>query len=208
MAYQLPQLKYSYDALEPYIDAKTMEIHHSKHHNTYVTKLNEALAGKPELEKKTPEELIANLLSVPEEIRTVVRNNGGGHINHTLFWNCLSPKGGGQPNGELAMAMKNDLGGFEPFKEKFTKAAAGFVGSGWTWLCVRDANLVIYSTLNHDNPIMDINDLEGTPILVLDIWEHAYYLKFQNRRPEYIAAFWNVVDWPAVEKRFLAAKDL
>jgi len=202
MAHQLPALPYAYNALEPHIDAQTMEIHHSKHHNTYVTNLNKALESAPELANKSVEELISDLGSVPESIRTAVRNNGGGHANHSLFWTILSPNGGGQPSGALAQAIDSELGGFEKFKEAFSNAAATRFGSGWAWLAVgKDGKLKVYSLPNQDSPLME----GDTPILGLDVWEHAYYLKYQNRRPEYIAAFWNVVNWPEVEKRYEAA---
>lgn len=203
MAFQLPALPYSNDALEPHIDAQTMEIHHDRHHNTYVTNLNAALENAPELQNKSLEELLTNLDSVPESIRTAVRNNGGGHANHSMFWEIIGPNGGGAPAGALAQAIDSELGGFDKFKEDFAKAAAGRFGSGWAWLVVgKDGKLAITSTPNQDNPIM-----EGqTPVLGLDVWEHAYYLKYQNKRPDYIAAFWNVVNWDEVGKRYDAAK--
>ncbi|MEI0739614.1 superoxide dismutase [Paenibacillus sp. JTLBN-2024] len=203
MAFQLPALPYSNDALEPHIDAQTMEIHHDGHHNTYVTNLNAALENAPELQNKSLEELLTNLDSVPESIRTAVRNNGGGHANHSMFWEIIGPNGGGAPTGALAQAIDSELGGFDKFKEDFAKAAAGRFGSGWAWLVVgKDGKLAITSTPNQDNPIM-----EGqTPVLGLDVWEHAYYLKYQNKRPDYIAAFWNVVNWDEVGKRYDAAK--
>ena len=202
MAYSLPQLPYEYDALEPHIDKETMNIHHTKHHNTYVTNLNAALEGQEELSAKSLEDLLANIDSVPENIRTAVRNNGGGHANHTLFWEILSPNGGGQPQGELADAITAKFGSFETFKEEFAKAATTRFGSGWAWLTVKDGELELYSTANQDSPLM-----EGkTPILGLDVWEHAYYLNYQNRRPEYIASFWNVVNWDEVSKRYASAK--
>ena len=202
MAYSLPQLPYEYDALEPHIDKETMNIHHTKHHNTYVTNLNAALEGQEELSAKSLEDLLANIDSVPENIRTAVRNNGGGHANHTLFWEILSPNGGGQPQGELADAITAKFGSFETFKEEFAKAATTRFGSGWAWLTVKDGELELYSTANQDSPLM-----EGkTPILGLDVWEHAYYLNYQNRRPEYINSFWNVVNWDEVSKRYTAAK--
>ncbi len=203
MAYTLPQLPYPYDALEPHIDAQTMEIHHTKHHQTYITKVNDALKDSPELAAKTVEDLISDLAAVPENIRTAVRNNGGGHANHTLFWTILSPNGGGKPSGDLAAAIENELGGFDKFKEDFTKAATTRFGSGWAWVCVsKDGKLQVCSTPNQDSPLMEGN----TPVLGLDVWEHAYYLKYQNRRPDYIAAFWNVVNWEEVAKRYAAAK--
>ncbi|WP_455662398.1 superoxide dismutase [Pradoshia sp.] len=202
MAYSLPQLPYEYDALEPHIDKETMNIHHTKHHNTYVTNLNAALEGHEDLAGKSLEELLANIESVPESIRTAVRNNGGGHANHSLFWELLSPNGGGEPTGELAEAIKAKFGSFESFKEEFAKAATTRFGSGWAWLTVKDGELELYSTANQDSPLM-----EGkTPILGLDVWEHAYYLNYQNRRPEYIASFWNIVNWDEVSKRYASAK--
>ncbi|MGG1452543.1 superoxide dismutase SodA [Bacillus licheniformis] len=202
MAYKLPELPYAYDALEPYIDKETMNIHHTKHHNTYVTKLNEAVAGKQDLESKSVEELVANLDAVPENIRTAVRNNGGGHANHSLFWKLLSPNGGGAPTGELAEAINSKFGSFDQFKEDFAAAAAGRFGSGWAWLVVNNGELEITSTPNQDSPLS-----EGkTPILGLDVWEHAYYLNYQNRRPDYIKAFWNVVNWDEVARLYSEAK--
>ncbi|QFK72206.1 superoxide dismutase [Pradoshia sp. D12] len=202
MTYSLPQLPYEYDALEPHIDKETMNIHHTKHHNTYVTNLNNALEGQETLAAKSLEDLLADIDSVPESIRTAVRNNGGGHANHTLFWNILSPNGGGQPEGELADALTAKFGSFENFKEEFAKAATTRFGSGWAWLTVKDGELELSSTANQDSPLM-----EGkTPILGLDVWEHAYYLNYQNRRPEYINSFWNVVNWDEVSKRYAAAK--
>lgn len=202
MAHQLPALPYANNALEPHIDEQTMMIHHDRHHNTYVTNLNAALESAPELQSKSVEDLIADLDSVPESIRTAVRNNGGGHANHSLFWEVIGPNGGGQPSGKLADAINNELGGFDKFKEDFSKAATTRFGSGWAFLAV-DANgkLSVYSLPNQDSPLM-----EGkTPVLGLDVWEHAYYLKYQNKRPEYIAAFFNVVNWSEVEKRYEAA---
>lgn|SRR5690606_207453 len=202
MAYELPQLPYGYDALEPHIDKETMNIHHTKHHNTYVTNLNKALEGHEDLASKSVEELIANLDAVPESIRTAVRNNGGGHANHSLFWTLLSPNGGGAPSGSLAEAINNKFGSFDTFKEEFQAAGAGRFGSGWAWLVVNNGELEITSTPNQDSPLS-----EGkTPILGLDVWEHAYYLKYQNRRPEYMSAFWNVVNWDEVQKLYDAAK--
>ncbi|CAG9608149.1 superoxide dismutase [Pseudoneobacillus rhizosphaerae] len=202
MAFELPQLPYAYEALEPHIDKETMNIHHSKHHNAYVTNLNNALAGNEELLSKSVEEVIANLDAVPEAARTAVRNNGGGHANHTLFWQILSPNGGGAPTGELADAINNKFGSFESFKEEFAKAATTRFGSGWAWLAVNNGELEVTSTPNQDSPVM-----EGkTPILGLDVWEHAYYLKFQNRRPDYISTFWNVVNWEEVSNRYQNAK--
>jgi superoxide dismutase, Fe-Mn family len=202
MAFELPQLPYAYDALEPHIDKETMNIHHTKHHNAYVTNLNVALEGNQELLGKTVEEVIANLEAVPEAVRTAVRNNGGGHANHTLFWQVLSPNGGGAPTGELADAITSKFGSFENFKDEFTKAAMTRFGSGWAWLVVDNGQIEVTSTPNQDSPIM-----EGkTPILGLDVWEHAYYLHYQNRRPDYVQAFWNVVNWEEVSKRFNEAK--
>ena len=202
MAHELPPLPYATNALEPYIDATTMEIHHGRHHNTYVTNLNNALANYPELQSKTVEELISDLNAVPEAIRTAVRNNGGGHANHTLFWQILSPNGGGAPTGALAAAIDSELGGFEKFKETFSNAAATRFGSGWAWLAVSpEGKLKVYSLPNQDSPLME----GDTPILGLDVWEHAYYLKYQNKRPDYIAAFWNIVNWEEVGKRYEAA---
>ncbi|MCM3122421.1 superoxide dismutase [Mesobacillus sp. AQ2] len=202
MAFELPQLPYAYDALEPHIDKETMNIHHTKHHNTYVTNLNNALEGNEELLSKSVEEVVSNLDAVPEAARTAVRNNGGGHANHSLFWQVISPNGGGEPTGELAEAINSKFGGFEGFKEEFSKAATTRFGSGWAWLVVNNGELEVTSTPNQDSPLM-----EGkTPILGLDVWEHAYYLNYQNRRPEYIGAFWNVVNWEEVSKRFASAK--
>lgn len=202
MAFELPNLPYAFDALEPHIDAKTMEIHHDKHHNTYVTGLNDALAGKAEFEGKTVEEIIANLDAVPEAVRTAVRNNGGGHANHSLFWESLAANAGGTPTGELAAAIDAKFGSFDAFKEQFAAAAKTRFGSGWAWLSLANGELEISSTPNQDSPIM-----EGkTPLLGLDVWEHAYYLNYQNRRPDYISAFWNVVNWDKVAERFAAAK--
>ncbi|CAM4416643.1 superoxide dismutase [Paenibacillus tarimensis] len=203
MAHQLPALPYPNNALEPHIDETTMMIHHDRHHNTYVTNLNAALESAPELQSKSVEELIADLNSVPESIRTAVRNNGGGHANHSLFWETIGPNGGGQPTGALADAINNELGGFDKFKEDFAKAGATRFGSGWAWLALTpQGNLKVYSLPNQDSPIME----GDTPLLGLDVWEHAYYLKYQNKRPDYIAAFWNVVNWEEVGKRYDAAK--
>nr|WP_295975260.1 superoxide dismutase [uncultured Bacillus sp.] len=202
MAFELPPLPYAYDALEPYIDKETMNIHHTKHHNTYVTNLNNALEGNSELLSKTVEEVIANLHSVPESVRTAVRNNGGGHANHSLFWRILAPNAGGVPSGALADAIKNKFGSFEGFKDQFSKAAAGRFGSGWAWLTVHNGELEVSSTPNQDSPLM-----EGkTPILGIDVWEHAYYLTYQNRRPEYINNFFYVINWDEVAKRYDAAR--
>lgn len=198
MAFELPKLDYAYNALEPHIDALTMEIHHTKHHGAYVNNLNAALAGTPG-EQKGLEELMAEVSKYP----VAVRNNGGGHYNHSLFWKLIGPNGGGKPTGELLAAIEKAFGSFETFKEEFSKAAATRFGSGWAWLVKQaDGKLVIGSTPNQDNPLMDVSELKGTPILGLDVWEHAYYLKYQNRRPDYIQAFWNVVDWNAVAARF------
>ncbi|PPA71420.1 superoxide dismutase [Jeotgalibacillus proteolyticus] len=202
MGYTLPELPYSYDALEPHFDKETMNIHHTKHHNTYVTKLNDALEGHEDLQSKTIDELIADLNSVPESIRTAVRNNGGGHANHSFFWKILSPNGGGEPTGDLSSAINDKFGSFEKFKEEFAAAGAGRFGSGWAWLVVNNGELEITSTPNQDSPLT-----EGkTPVVGLDVWEHAYYLKYQNKRPDYINAFWDVVDWNAVEELYVAAK--
>ena len=202
MAYSLPELPYAYDALEPHIDARTMEIHHTKHHQAYINNVNKAIEGKADLESKSIEDLVAGLSSVPEAIRGAVRNNGGGHANHSLFWTVMSPKGGGNPSGELGDAINGKFGSFDNFKTEFSNAAATRFGSGWAWLSVDKDGLVVESTPNQDNPLS-----EGqTPILGLDVWEHAYYLNYQNRRPDYVAAFWNVINWDEVSKRFAAAK--
>jgi superoxide dismutase, Fe-Mn family len=203
MPFELPALPYAHDALEPHIDKMTMEIHHGKHHNAYVTNLNKALESAPEVAGKTIEELLANnLAAVPEGIRTAVRNNGGGHYNHTLFWNIMGTKGGGSPVGNLGTAITGAFGSFDVFKEKFGAAGVGRFGSGWAWLIWNGSAVEITSTPNQDNPVM-----EGKyPIIGLDVWEHAYYLKYQNRRPDYIGAWWNVIDWAAAEKRFNAKK--
>ena len=202
MAFTLPNLPYGLDALEPHIDAKTMEIHHGKHHAAYVNNLNKALEGKKDLESKSIEQLILKLSAVPEDIRSAVRNNGGGHYNHSLFWTLLSAKGGGAPRGKLAEAVNKGFGSFDAFKQQFTAAAVSRFGSGWAWVCVNQEKLTIGSTPNQDNPIMDIADFKGVPIIGLDVWEHAYYLKYQNRRPDYIAAFWNIINWDAVSQRY------
>jgi Fe-Mn family superoxide dismutase len=210
MAYTLPELGYEFNALEPHIDARTMEIHYTKHHNAYVTNVNNAIAGKPELEEKCPGELICDLKSVPEDIRTAVRNNGGGHVNHSLFWKMIAPGGAKAPAGELAAAIDASFGSFAAFKEAFAKAAATRFGSGWAWLVkADDGKLSVTSTANQDNPIMgaDFGGSGGRPLLGLDVWEHAYYLNYQNRRPDYIAAFWNVVNWDYVAKRFTGECD-
>ncbi len=201
MAYSLPELPYAYDALEPNIDARTMEIHHTKHHQAYINKVNAAIAAS-DLESKSIEDLVAGIDSVPADIQGAVRNNGGGHANHSLFWTVMSPSGGGTPSGDLAAAIDADLGGFDAFKEAFSNAAATRFGSGWAWLSVDGGKLVVESTPNQDSPLM-----EGrTPVLGLDVWEHAYYLNYQNRRPDYVAAFFNVVNWDEVASRFAAAK--
>ena len=201
MAYELPDLSYAYDALEPNIDERTMEIHHSKHHAGYVAKVNAAIEGT-ELGSKSVEDLVSDLGSVPENIRGAVQNNGGGHANHSLFWSILSADGGGEPTGELADAINAAFGSLDEFKTAFANAAATRFGSGWAWLSVDGGNLVVESTPNQDSPLMS----GRTPILGLDVWEHAYYLNYQNRRPDYIAAFWNVVNWDEVARRFEAAK--
>ncbi|MGY8562580.1 superoxide dismutase [Paracidovorax citrulli] len=201
MAYTLPKLSYAYDALEPHIDAATMEIHHTKHHQTYINNVNNALEGT-EYADLPIEELVKKTKSLPENLQGVVRNNGGGHANHTLFWTVMAPNAGGNPVGDVAKAIDAQLGGFEKFKEAFTKAALTRFGSGWAWLSVTpDKKVVVESSANQDSPLMDGN----TPILALDVWEHAYYLKYQNRRPEYIGAFFNVVDWNEVERRYQEA---
>jgi len=202
MAHTLPDLPYAFDALEPHIDARTMEIHHGKHHNTYVTKLNKALEGHDDLASKSAEDLLRDIKSVPEDIRTAVRNNGGGHANHTLFWQIMAPNAGGAPSGEIADAIKSKFGSFDDFKEQFTNAGLGRFGSGWAWLVVANGDLQLYSTPNQDSPCMEGH----TPILGVDVWEHAYYLNYQNRRPDYLAAWWNVVNWDQVNKNYLAAK--
>ena len=203
MAYELPPLPYPKEALEPHIDAQTMEIHHDKHHAAYVNTVNKAIAGKPELEKKTVEELISNLDAVPTDIRTVVRNHGGGHANHSMFWKIMAPKAGGTPTGRIAEDIKAAFGSLDAFKEKFEAAGVGRFGSGWAWLIVNKAGkLEITSTANQDNPLM-----EGLkPVFGCDVWEHAYYLKYQNRRPDYLKAWWNVVNWAEVDKNYQRAK--
>lgn len=202
MAYTLPELPYAYDALAPHIDEETMRIHHDKHHAAYVTKVNAALENHPELAQLSINELMQKLDSVPEDIKTAVQNNGGGHANHSLFWEILSPNGGGKPSGELAAAIDETFGSFDEFEEKFSATGAGRFGSGWAWLVVTDGKLEVIDTLNQDSPL----SLGKTPILGLDVWEHAYYLNYQNKRPEYISAFWNVVNWDEVAKRYKAAK--
>jgi Fe-Mn family superoxide dismutase len=199
MLYKLPGLKYPYDALEPYIDARTMEIHYSKHHQAYIDKVNKALEGHPDLAEKSIEALISDLDAVPDDIKTAVRNNGGGHANHSLFWSVIGPDKGGKPDGKLADAIDRDFGSFDSFMERFADAAATRFGSGWAWLVKDNAGkLQVLSTPNQDSPLMD----GKLPLLGLDVWEHAYYLKYQNRRPEYIAAFWNIVDWEQVARNF------
>jgi superoxide dismutase, Fe-Mn family len=201
MAFELPALPYASDALEPHFDKATMEIHHGKHHNAYVTNLNKALEGSDQANKSI-EDILKNI----SKAAPAVRNNGGGHYNHSLFWKILSPKGGGKPSGDLGAAIDKKFGSFEKFKEEFSNAGATRFGSGWAWLIVNNGSLEVCSTPNQDNPLMDVAEKKGIPILGLDVWEHAYYLKYQNRRPDYIAAFWNVVDWEAVSERFKSAK--
>lgn len=198
--FELPALPYAFNALEPYIDARTMEIHHDKHHGAYVTNLNKAIEGT-DLEGKTLEELFKNVSKLP----VAVRNNGGGHYNHTMFWEIMGPNKGGEPTGALADAINGTFGSFEKFKEIFNNAAATRFGSGWAWLVLSDGKLVVTSTPNQDNPLMDVAEVKGFPVMGLDVWEHAYYLLYQNRRPEYIANWWNVVNWDAVAKRFAEA---
>jgi Fe-Mn family superoxide dismutase len=199
--FELPKLPYSYDALEPYIDAKTMEIHYTKHHAGYVAKLNDALAGFPELQKKTVRELVEELQNMPDSVKSAVKNHGGGHFNHSLFWELMKPQGGGTPTGELSSAITATFGSFEKFQEEFTKAAAGVFGSGWAWLAMSDKEgLKVIQTSNQENPISS----GMRPILAIDVWEHAYYLKYQNRRPDYITAWWNVVNWDQANSNFTA----
>jgi len=201
MAFELPKLAYDYNALEPHVDARTMEIHHTKHHQAYVTNLNAAIAGT-EAESLSIEEICAKISTYTP----AVRNNGGGHFNHSLFWTLMSPNGGGTPSGELAEAINKQFGSFDEFKTLFGQAAATRFGSGWAWLCVKaDKSLAVCSTPNQDNPLMDIAECKGSPILALDVWEHAYYLNYQNRRPDYVSAFWNVVNWSEVARLFAAA---
>ena len=208
MAHELPPLPYPPDALEPHIDKATMEIHHGRHHNAYVTNLNKAIAGQAALEAKSIEALVSDLAAVPDNIRGPVRNNGGGHLNHSMFWKLMAPKAGGTPSGALADDLQAAFGGFDAFKEKFEAAGVGRFGSGWAWLVVNNGKLEIVSTANQDNPIMGkaIAGCEGRPILGVDVWEHAYYLKYQNKRPDYLKAFWNVVDWTEVSRLYAAAK--
>lgn len=202
MTYTLPDLPYAFDALEPYIDEETMHLHHDKHHNTYVTNLNAAIEKHPELGEKTIEELLSDMDAVPTDIKTAVRNNGGGHANHSFFWKIMAPNAGGEPTGAIKEAIDEAFGDFATFKEEFKKAAAGRFGSGWAWLVMENGKLAITSTVNQDSPLM-----EGkTPILGLDVWEHAYYLKYKNVRPDYIEAFWNVVNWEEVNNRLSSAK--
>jgi Fe-Mn family superoxide dismutase len=208
MAYELPKLAYAYNALEPHIDARTMEIHHSKHHQAYINNVNSLLKDQPDLAALDVNVLIADLGKVPDAIRGGVRNNAGGHSNHTFFWTIMGPGKGGSPKGDLASAITATLGGFDKFKEDFGKAAATRFGSGWAWLVVTpDKKLAVGSTANQDSPLMGaaVAGIEGMPVIGLDVWEHAYYLQYQNRRPDYIAAFWKVVDWDAAEKNYLAA---
>lgn len=197
--FELPKLNYAYDALEPYIDAKTMEIHHTKHHQAYIDNANKAMEGKPGIAGMKTEDLLRNFDKVPDDLKTVLRNNAGGHANHSLFWTVMKPKGGGEPKGNVKKAIDSSFGNFSSFKEKFSAAAKTRFGSGWAWLVVtKDKKLEVYSTANQDSPL-----IEGkTPILGLDVWEHAYYLKYQNKRPDYVEAFYNVIDWDEVEKRF------
>lgn len=202
MSYSLPDLPYAYDALEPHIDAKTMEIHHTKHHQAYISKANAALEGHSDLAAKSIEDLISDLSAVPEDIRGAIRNNGGGHANHSLFWTVMSPSGGGAPSGDLAADIDSTFGSFDAFKEQFSNAAATRFGSGWAWLSVDGGKLVVESTPNQDTPLSEGH----TPILGLDVWEHAYYLNYQNKRPDYISAFFNVINWDEVAKRYAAAK--
>lgn len=208
MAYELPSLPYAKDALEPHIDTLTMEIHHGKHHAAYVANVNKAIAGKAGLENKSVESLVSNLDAVPADIRTAVRNNGGGHANHTLFWQLMAPKAGGAPTGRLLADIGATFGSFEAFKEKFEAAGVGRFGSGWAWLVVNRGQLEIGSTANQDSPLMGktVSGIEGIPILGCDVWEHAYYLKYQNRRADYLKAFWNVLNWSEVLRRYEEAK--
>jgi Fe-Mn family superoxide dismutase len=208
MAYELPPLPYAKDALEPHIDAQTMEIHHDKHHGAYVTNLNKAIAGKADLEKKSIEDLIRNLEAVPPDVRNVVRNNGGGHANHSMFWKILGPKSGGAPGGKLGDDINAGFGSFDAFKEKFEAAGLGRFGSGWAWLVLNHGKLEIVSTANQDNPLMGkaVAGAEGVPVLGCDVWEHAYYLKYNNRRPEYLQAWWNVVNWEEINRRLESFK--
>ena len=208
MAFELPSLPDPSNALEPHIDARTMEIHHGKHHQAYINNLNAALEGHTDLQSKSIEDLVRDLSAVPENIRTAVRNNGGGHLNHSMFWLMMAPNGGGEPTGDLAAALNSAFGSLASFKEQFAKAGVSRFGSGWAWLIANGGKLEIASTANQDNPLMGkaIAGCEGTPILGVDVWEHAYYLNYQNRRPDYIAAWWNVVNWDQVAKNYAAAK--
>ncbi|MBI4947043.1 MAG: superoxide dismutase [Bacteroidetes bacterium] len=201
MTFELPKLPYAYNALEPHIDARTMEIHHTKHHNAYVTNLNNAIAGKPE-EKLSLEEMFKNI----SKSAPAVRNNGGGHYNHSMFWTLMKQNGGGEPTGALGDAIKTAFGSFADFKTQFNAAATTRFGSGWAWLCVNGGKLSVCSTPNQDNPLMDVSECKGFPVLGLDVWEHAYYLNYQNRRPDYITAWWNVVNWDEASKRFASIK--
>jgi len=201
MAFELPKLAYAYEALEPHVDARTMEIHHTKHHQAYVTNLNNAIAGT-DAEKLSIEEICKNISKYP----VAVRNNGGGHYNHSLFWTIMAPNAGGEPTGDLAAAINAAFGSFAEFKTQFAAAVATRFGSGWAWLLIKDGKLAVSSTPNQDNPLMDVADVKGTPILGIDVWEHAYYLHYQNRRPDYVAAFWNVINWNQVAANFAAAK--
>ncbi|GHF48103.1 Fe-Mn family superoxide dismutase [Deinococcus metalli] len=207
MAYELPKLPYAYDALEPHIDGRTMEIHHTKHHQTYVDNANKALEGS-DMADLPVEDLITKLDQVPADKKTALRNNAGGHANHSLFWQVLGPQGSGQPSGELAQAITDAFGSFDAFKEKFEDAAKTRFGSGWAWLVVKDGKLAVVSTANQDNPLMgeSVAGVSGTPILGVDVWEHAYYLNYQNKRPDYLKAFWNVVNWDEVARRYAAAQ--
>jgi len=201
MAFELPKLTYDYNALEPHIDARTMEIHHSKHHQAYVTNLNNAIAGT-DAEKLSIEDICKNISKYP----MAVRNNGGGHYNHAMFWTIMAPNAGGEPTGDLASAINETFGSFSEFKTQFANAAATRFGSGWAWLIVKDGKLAVCSTPNQDNPLMDVAEVKGAPILGIDVWEHAYYLNYQNRRPDYVGAFWNVINWNQVAANFKAAK--
>ena len=205
MAYTLPELPYDYNALEPHIDEETMRIHHDKHHNAYVTNLNAAVENYPELVTKSVDELVADLDAVPEAIRTAVRNNGGGHANHTFFWEVMGPKKTAAPTGAVADAINGQFGSFDKFKEEFGKAATTRFGSGWAWLVAKGGKLAVGSAPNQDNPLMDVSDFKGTPILGIDVWEHAYYLHYQNKRPDYIKAFWDVVNWDKVAENLKKA---
>jgi len=200
--HELPQLPYAFDALEPHIDAQTMQIHHDKHHATYVTKLNDALKDQPDLQKKSLEDLLRGINEVPETIRTAVKNHGGGHHNHSLFWQVMGPNGGGTPSGPLSDAIFQAFGDFRAFKEKLTNTATNLFGSGWGWLVARDGKLDVIGKPNQDSPLMD----GATPLLGVDVWEHAYYLKYQNRRPDYLSAWWNTINWKDVEQRFQRAR--